>query len=65
VRDRLAHDLMPRCVLIEPKAGEEPDDGDHRLVGLRVHRNGERYDELRADGTTLAPAGSRWQLSTF
>jgi hypothetical protein len=58
VRDRLAHDLMRRCVLIERKAGEEPDDGDHRLVGLRVHRNGERHNELRADGTTLASDGT-------
>jgi hypothetical protein len=55
VGNRLADDLVGRCVLIEAKPGEEPDDGKHRLVRLRVHLDGHRNDELRTDRSTLCP----------
>jgi len=42
-------------VLVEVKPGKEPDDGKRRLVGLLIHSDGHRYDELRADRTP-----SRW-----
>ena len=37
--NRLADRLMRRCVLVGCESGTERDDGNHALVGLRIHLN--------------------------
>jgi hypothetical protein len=55
MRDRLAGELVRGRVLIEAEPGVEPDDRQHAVVRLRVQRQGDRHDELRPEGSALAP----------